>query len=59
MVTVIRDRVQDLIDQGKTLEQVKAANPTLSYRRRYGSDSGPWTTDKFVETVYKELTPKK
>jgi glyoxylase-like metal-dependent hydrolase (beta-lactamase superfamily II) len=59
MVTVIRDRIQDLIDQGKTLEQVKAANPTLSFRRRYGSDSGPWTTDKFVEVVYKELTQKK
>jgi glyoxylase-like metal-dependent hydrolase (beta-lactamase superfamily II) len=59
MVTIVRDRVQDLIDQGKTLEQVKAANPTLSYRRKYGSDSGPWTTDKFVEVVYRELTKKK
>jgi glyoxylase-like metal-dependent hydrolase (beta-lactamase superfamily II) len=59
MVTVIRDRIQDLIKQGKTLEQVKAANPTLSYRRRYGSDSGPWTTDRFVEIVYGELTKKK
>src|SRR5262245_5514652 len=59
MVTVIRDRIQDLVDQGKTLEQVKAANPTLSYRRRYGSDSGPWTTDRFVETVFRELTKKK
>jgi cyclase len=59
MVTVIRDRIQDLINQGKTLEQVKAANPTLSYRRRYGSDSGPWTTDRFVEIVYGELTKKK
>jgi cyclase len=59
MVTIIRDRVQDLIKQGKTLEQVKAANPTLTYRRKYGSDSGSWTTDKFVEVVYKELTTKK
>jgi cyclase len=59
MVTVVRDRIQDLIDQGKTLEQVKAANPTLSYRRRYGSDSGPWTTDHFVELVFRELTQKK
>jgi cyclase len=59
MVTVVRDRIQDLIDQGKTLEQVKAANPTLSYRRRYGSDSGPWTTDRFVELVFRELTQKK
>jgi cyclase len=59
MVTIIRDRVQDLIKQGKTLEQVRAANPTSAYRRKYGSDSGSWTTDKFVEVVYKELTTKK
>jgi glyoxylase-like metal-dependent hydrolase (beta-lactamase superfamily II) len=54
-VTVVRDRIQDLIDQGKTLEQVKAANPTLGYRSQYGADSGPWTTDMFVEVVYREL----
>ncbi len=55
MVTIIRDRVQDLIAQGKTLEQVKAAKPTLGYTPRYGANSGPWTTDMFVEAVYKSL----
>jgi hypothetical protein len=55
MVTVIRDRIQDLIGQGLTLAQVKAANPTLGYRSQYGSESGPWTTDMFVEVVYNEL----
>jgi glyoxylase-like metal-dependent hydrolase (beta-lactamase superfamily II) len=58
-VTVVRDRVQDLINDGKTLAQVKAANPTLGYRSQYGSDSGPWTTDMFVETIYNELAAKK
>jgi hypothetical protein len=38
-----------------TLEQVKAANPTAGYRKRYGSDSGPWTTDMFVEAIYNGL----
>jgi hypothetical protein len=28
-ITIVRDRVQDLIDQGMTLAQVQAANPTL------------------------------
>jgi glyoxylase-like metal-dependent hydrolase (beta-lactamase superfamily II) len=55
-VTVVRDRVQDLINQGRTLAQVKAANPTLGYRSQYGTDSGPWTTDMFVEVVYNELS---
>lgn len=59
MVTVIRDRIQDLIDQGQTLAQVKAANPTLGYRSQYGAESGPWTTDMFVEVVYRELAATK
>jgi cyclase len=58
-MTVVRDRVQDLIDQGRTLAQVKAANPTLGYRSQYGTDTGPWTTDMFVEVIYNELRGKK
>jgi glyoxylase-like metal-dependent hydrolase (beta-lactamase superfamily II) len=58
-VTIVRDRVQDLVDEGKTLAQVKAANPTLGYRSQYGADSGPWTTDMFVEVIYNELAAKK
>jgi hypothetical protein len=42
-----------------TLEQIKEANPTVGYRKRYGKDSGPWTTDMFVEAVYKSLVAKK
>ena len=55
MVTVIKDIIQDMITRGMTLEQVKAANPTAGYRRRYGSDSGRWTTDMFVEAIYNGL----
>ena len=58
-VTIVRDRVQDLIDEGKTLAQAKAANPTLGYRSQYGTDRGPWTTDMFVEVIYNELAAKK
>jgi cyclase len=58
-VTIVRDRVQDLIDAGKTLAQVKAADPTLGYRSQYGTDTGEWTTDMFVEVIYNELTRKK
>jgi cyclase len=58
MVTIIRDRIQDLITKGKTLEQVKAARPTRDYDPRYGSNSGFWTTDKFVTAVYQSLSPQ-
>jgi glyoxylase-like metal-dependent hydrolase (beta-lactamase superfamily II) len=59
MVTIIRDRIRDLIKAGATLEQVKATSPTRGYTRRYGSDSGPWTTNNFVEAVYKSLAQEK
>ena len=55
MVTIVRDRIQRLIKDGRTLDQIKAARPTIGYTARYGSDSGPWTTNMFVEAVYNSL----
>jgi glyoxylase-like metal-dependent hydrolase (beta-lactamase superfamily II) len=55
MVTVIKDNIEELIKKGLTLAQVKAANPTAGYRARWGRESGPWTTDMFVEAVYNGL----
>lgn len=55
MVTIVRDRIASLRKEGKSLKEVKAANPTQGYRKRYGSDKGPWTTDMFVEAVFKSL----
>ena len=55
MLTIIKDIVEDMVKRGMTLEQVKAANPTAGYRKRWGRESGPWTTDMFVEAVYNGL----
>lgn len=55
MTIIIRDRIQDLVNKGMTLEQVRAAKPTLDYDPLYGGSAGFWTTDKFVEAVYKSL----
>jgi glyoxylase-like metal-dependent hydrolase (beta-lactamase superfamily II) len=55
MVTIIRDRVQAMVDKGLTLDQVKASRPTADYEPRYGATSGAWTTDMFVEAVYVTL----
>jgi cyclase len=49
MITIVRDRIQDMIKKGMTLEQVKAAKPTLDYDVQYGSG------EAFVEAVYKSL----
>jgi len=55
MVVIVRDRVQAMIRKGATLEQITAARPTADYDTRYGSTSGTWTTDRFVEAVYASL----
>jgi glyoxylase-like metal-dependent hydrolase (beta-lactamase superfamily II) len=55
MITIIRDRVQDGVKRGQTLDQVKAGKPTLDYDARWGATSGPWTTDMFLDAVYKDM----
>ena len=59
MVTMMRDRIQDLKGKGMTLAQVKAARPTLDFDGRYGSTTGAWTTDMFVEAVYRTVPGNK
>jgi cyclase len=55
MLTIIRDQVQALIDEGLTLEQVIERKPTFGYDARFGARSGAWTTEMFVEAVYRSL----
>jgi glyoxylase-like metal-dependent hydrolase (beta-lactamase superfamily II) len=57
MVTIIRDRVRDLIKAGRSLADVKAAQPAKGYIGRYGSGAG--TTDRFIEAVYRGLSKEK
>jgi cyclase len=57
MVTIVRDRLQDMIKRGMTLEQIKAARPFRDYDPIYGK-SPRWTTDMFIEAAYKSLTTK-
>jgi glyoxylase-like metal-dependent hydrolase (beta-lactamase superfamily II) len=49
MLTIVRDRVQDMVTKGMTLDQVKAARPSFEYDPEYGPG------DAFVETVYRSL----
>ena len=58
MITIIRDRIRDMIKRGMTLEQVKAARPTRDYDPRYGASTGPWTTEMFIEAAYRDLTSR-
>ena len=56
MLQIISDRIKDMVAKKMTLEQVKAAKPTLDYDGRYGSDTGPWTTAMFIEAVYRDVS---
>jgi cyclase len=59
MLTIIRDRVADLIKAGRSLAEVKTAQPAKGYEGRYGNAGGAWTTDRFIEAVYQSLAREK
>jgi glyoxylase-like metal-dependent hydrolase (beta-lactamase superfamily II) len=52
MVTIVRDRVKRMVEARMSLEQVKAARPTLDYDGVYGAP------DAFVEAIYRDLSRK-
>jgi glyoxylase-like metal-dependent hydrolase (beta-lactamase superfamily II) len=59
MVTIIRDRVWDLIKKGRSLAEVQASQPAKGYSGRYGNLGGDWTTERFIEAVYQSLRKEK
>jgi hypothetical protein len=54
MATIVRDRVQDMIKAGKTLDQIKAAKPTLEYDGLYSTPA--YTGNMFIDAVYQDLS---
>jgi len=54
MTTIIRDRIQSMIDKRMTLAQVKAAGPSKDYDGVYSTPA--WTGEMFVEAIYTDLT---
>jgi cyclase len=57
---VIRNRTQQMVRQGMTLEQIKAANPTREFDARFsfeavrGRPGGRFTTDGWLGIMYDE-----
>ena len=58
MLTIIRDQVQALIDQGYSLERVlqMEQRPTFGYEGRFGHAGDGWTTEMFLSAVFRSLT---
>jgi cyclase len=56
MVTIIRDRVRDLIAKGRSLDDVKRAKPTFDYDGLFEPREDGWNGEAFVEAVYRDLS---
>jgi hypothetical protein len=56
MLTTVRDRVAKMIDQGKSLKEVSASNPTAGFEERYGDVS---KSLGFIDRVYTSLKKKR
>jgi cyclase len=57
MILGVRDRVEQLVKQGKTPEEVVAAHPTSDFDAKVPPVQG--STDRFVGQLYAELKPAK
>lgn len=56
MLTIIYERIEDAIARGLSLEEVKTARLSREYDPLYCSDTGFWTSEQFIETIYAELS---
>jgi cyclase len=54
MLTIVRDRIQQGVSEGATLDQVKAAEPVLDYAGVFGADAD-WTAEDFITAIYNDL----
>jgi len=54
LILAVRGKVQKLVDQGQTLDQVIAAHPTAEFDARIPGAT-PQTADRFVRWVYAEV----
>jgi glyoxylase-like metal-dependent hydrolase (beta-lactamase superfamily II) len=58
MVVIVRDRIQDLMKKGMTLDQIKAAGVTRDYDTEYVTPTSFVKPDQFVASMYKSLGGK-
>jgi glyoxylase-like metal-dependent hydrolase (beta-lactamase superfamily II) len=56
MLYIVRDRIRSMAGKKMTLEQVKAARPTLDYDGRYDTPDSSAAT--FIEAIYREVGPQ-
>lgn len=53
VLVTIRDRIQQAIEEGRTLDEVRAMEPTAEFDAEWGG--GFVSSESFIETVYRSL----
>jgi cyclase len=54
MLVIVRDRISAMAAKKMTLEQIRAARPTLDYDGRYDTPASPAST--LIEAIYREVS---
>jgi glyoxylase-like metal-dependent hydrolase (beta-lactamase superfamily II) len=57
MLVAVGSRVRALVDAGRSLEEVRAAQPTEPYDERYGQ--GSMTAERFLGILYEDLAGRR
>jgi len=55
MLVIVRDRVQNMIDQGGNLNQILASGLTVDYDTEYGGPRGGPSSTEFITAIYQSL----
>ena len=58
MLTIIRNYIQEMIRERRSLAEIQKARPTFGFDPLYAPGTSEWTVEEFVAAVYRELTQK-
>lgn len=58
MLTIVRNYIQEMIRERRSLAEVQKARPTFGFDPLYAAGTTEWTVDEFVAAIYRELSKK-
>ncbi|HMB72194.1 MAG TPA: MBL fold metallo-hydrolase, partial [Gammaproteobacteria bacterium] len=56
MLVIVTDRVQRAIDERVSLRELHRRQPALDYAGVYAATDSDWTTESFIESLYRDLS---
>lgn len=59
MLTIIRNYIQEMIREKRSLAEVQKARPTFGFDPLYAAGTTEWTVDEFVAAIYRELSQQR